>query len=54
MYIYSCNTIVLPKRRPGRLLSSLGRSKWKVRDNSLYTTTNKCLECLPKIMYTVF
>ena len=25
-----------------------------VRDRHLYTTTNKCLQCLIKIMYTVF
>ena len=25
-----------------------------VRDNHLYTTTNKCLQCLLKIKYTVF
>ena len=24
-----------------------------VRDKSLYTTTNRCLQCLLKIMYTV-
>ena len=29
---------------------------WKptVHDRNLYTTTNKCLQCLIKIMYTVF
>ena len=25
-----------------------------LRDKDLYTTTNKCLQCLIKIMYTVF
>ena len=25
-----------------------------LRDKNLYTTTNKCLQCLFKIMYTVF
>ena len=25
-----------------------------VRDKDLYTTTNKCLQCLMKLMYTVF
>ena len=31
----------------------LSKSK-ELRDNNLYTTTNKCLQCLLKIMYTVF
>ena len=25
-----------------------------IRDNNVYTTTNKCLQCLLKTMYTVF
>ena len=25
-----------------------------IRDNNLYTTTNKCLQCLIILMYTVF
>ena len=31
-----------------------GRSLAQINDRSLYTTTNKCLQCLIKIMYTVF
>ena len=34
------------------LLTNLTNTK--LRDNNSYTTTNKCLRCLLKIMYTVF
>ena len=30
------------------------RSSSSLHDKQLYTTTNKCLQCLLRIMYTVF
>ena len=51
IYIYICierererEREILPKTRNDELL----------RDKDLYTTTNKCLQCLIKLMYTVF
>ena len=31
-----------------------GGEKLLLRDRNLYTTTNKCLQCLFKLMYAVF
>ena len=36
----------LPKGAP--------RGEYSIHDRNLYTTTNTCLQCLIKIMYTVF
>ena len=36
------------------LVGGLGVPALALRDKDLYTTTNKCLQCLIQIMYTVF
>ena len=46
IYIYIHNAAA---RQPGR-----GAPKRLLHDSNLYTTTNKCLQCLVEIMYTVF
>ena len=56
IYIYIYIYIMVPppgaSRRPWTRLALRRRSH--LRDKNVYTTTNKCLQCLIKIMYTVF
>ena len=40
-------------RLPGLCNNSNDNTNNNIRDKNLYTTTNKCLQCLIKLMYTV-
>ena len=57
IYIYK---YIRPEHGQSPYLDSGHRRVWPkqnlnvIHDRNLYSTTNKCLQCLIKIMYTVF
>ena len=53
-YIYYIIVTVSDRRVLAGLRLLLPRGADDLRDKDLYTTTNKCLQCLINILYTVF
>ena len=57
MYIHIYIYIYLYRERERETATACGFAAHRllgIRDKNLYTTTNKCLQCLLDIMYTVF
>ena len=52
IYVYQRRFRPRPEARDPRGAGWL--SQKRIRDNNLYTTTNKCLQCLLKLIYRVF